>query len=398
MQKRRWILLAALLAAVVLAIGYAFLPKPVPVEIANVARGRLAVTVEEEGKTRVVDRFSVSAPVAGIARRIALDVGDRVSRGQALLEIDPAPPPFLDLRRKESVDAKVRAAEAALESAKEQARVAAAKEEYARTTLERTSKLYASGFASKDAQEAAESEARQAQAALRSSEFAVNEARSELEAVRAERISATAKAGSKATERVIVRSPVEGSVLVVPHKSEGAVREGEPLITIGNPLSLEVEVDVLSADAVRIRPGSRVLFTRWGGEGALEGKVRAVEPSGFTKVSALGVEEQRVLVIADIVSSRQAWAKLGDGYRLEASFILWEGEGILQAPSASLFRHGDGWASFVADGGRARLRPVTLGQRSGQSAQILSGLSEGASVIVHPSERVRDGARIRVKK
>jgi HlyD family secretion protein len=176
------------------------------------------------------------------------------------------------------------------------------------------------------------------------------------------------------------------------------VREGEPLVTIGNPLSLEVEVDVLSADAVRIRPGSRVLFTRWGGEGALEGKVRAVEPSGFTKVSALGVEEQRVLVIADIVSSRQAWAKLGDGYRLEASFILWEGEGILQAPSASLFRHGDGWASFVADGGRARLRPVTLGQRSGQSAQILSGLSEGASVIVHPSERVRDGARIRVKK
>jgi HlyD family secretion protein len=397
MQKRRWILLSALLAAIVLAIGYAFLPKPVPVEVANVARGRLAVTVEEEGKTRVVDRFSVSAPVAGIARRVALDVGDRVSRGQALLEIDPAPPPFLDLRRKESVEAKVRAAEAALESAKEQARVSAAREEYARTTLERTAKLHASGFASKDALEAAESEARQVQAALRSSEFAVNVARSELEAARAELISATGKTGSKATERVIVRSPVEGSVLAVLHKSEGAVREGEPLIAIGNPRSLEVEVDVLSADAVRIRPGSRVLFARWGGEGVLEGKVRAVEPAGFTKVSALGVEEQRVLVIAVIVSPRQAWEKLGDGYRLEASFILWEGEGVLQAPSAALFRHGDGWASFVADGGRAGLRPVTLGHRSGQSAQILSGLSEGSSVIVHPSERVRDGARIRVK-
>ena len=398
MQKHRWILLAALLAAIVLAIGYAFLPKPVPVEVAKVARGRLAVTVEEEGKTRVVDRFTVAAPVAGIARRIALNVGDGVSRGQALLEIDPAPPPFLDLRRKESTEAKVRAAEAALASAKEEARAAAAKEEYARATLERSAKLHASGFASRDELEAAESGGRQAQAALRSSEFAVNVARSELEAARAERISATAKAGPKATERVIVRSPVEGSVLAVLHKSEGAVREGEPLIAIGNPRSLEVEVDVLSADAVRIRPGSRVLFTRWGGEGALEGKVRTVEPAGFTKVSALGVEEQRVLVIADLVSPRQAWEKLGDGFRLEASFILWEGEGVLQAPSAALFRHGDGWASFVADGGKARLRPVTPGQRSVQFVQILSGLSEGTSVIVHPSDQVRDGARIRVKK
>jgi HlyD family secretion protein len=397
MQKRRWIFLAALLAAIVLAIGYAFMPRPVPVEVAPVARGRLAVTVEEEGKTRVVDRFTVSSPVAGIASRVTLDVGDRVSKGQALLEIDPAPPPFLDLRRKESTEAKVRAAEAALESAKEQAHVAAAREEYARATLERTAKLHASGFASKDAMEAAESEARQGLAALRSSEFAVNVARSELEAARAELLSATAKANPKAAERAVVRSPVEGSVLAVLHKSEGAVREGEPLIAIGNPRSLEVEVDVLSTDAVRIKPGSRVLFTRWGGEGALEGKVRTVEPAGFTKVSALGVEEQRVLVIADMVSPRETWTKLGDGYRLEASFIIWEGEGILQAPSAALFRHGDGWAAFIADGGRARLRPVTLGQRSGQSAQILGGLTEGASVVVHPSDQVRDGVRIRVR-
>jgi HlyD family secretion protein len=279
MQKRRWILLSALLAAIVGAIGYAFLPKPVSVEVAKVARGRLAVTVEEEGKTRVVDRFTVSAPVAGTARRVALDVGDRVSRGRALLEIDPAPPPFLDLRRKESTEAKIRAAKAALESAKEQARVAAAREEYVRATAERTTKLHASGFASKDALEAAESEARQGQAALRSSEFAVNVARSELEAARAELLSTTAKAGPKPTERVTVRSPVEGTVLAVLHKSERAVREGEPLLVIGDPRSLEVEVDVLSADAVRIRSGSRVLFTRWGGEGSLEGKVRTVEPA-----------------------------------------------------------------------------------------------------------------------
>lgn len=397
MQRRRWILLSALIAAIVLATGYAFRPKPVPVEVAKVVRGRLAVTVEEEGKTRVVDRFTVSAPVAGIARRVALDVGDRVSRGRALLEIDPAPPPFLDLRRKEAAEAKVRAAEAALESAKEEARVAAAREEYARSTFERTAKLHESGFASRDALEAAESEARQGGAALRSADFAVNLSRSELDAARAELLSATPKTAPKTTERVVVRSPVEGSVLAVPHRSEGAVREGEPLVVIGDPRSLEVETDVLSADAVRIRPGSRVLFTRWGGEGALEGKVRTVEPAGFTKVSALGVEEQRVLVIADIVSPRKTWAGLGDGYRLEASFILWEGEGVLQVPSSALFRHGEGWAAFVADGGRARLRPVQVGQRSGRSAQVLSGLSEGASVIVHPSEGIRDGARIRVR-
>lgn len=397
MQRRSWILVSAILAAIVLGIGYAFLPKPVPVEVAKVARGRLAVTVEEEGKTRVVDRFTVSAQVAGIARRVALEVGDRVSRGQALLEIDPAPPPFLDVRRREAAEAKVRAAEASLESAKEQVRIVAAREEYTRSNLERTAKLHASGFASNESLEAAESGATQERGALRSAESAVNVARSELEGARAELLSATGKAAPKAKERVAVRAPVAGSVLAVIHKSEGAVREGEALLVLGDPRSLEVETDLLSADAVRIRPGSRVLFTRWGGEEVLEGKVRAVEPAGFTKISALGVEEQRVLVIADIVSPREKWAGLGDGYRLEASFVLWEGEGVLQAPSAALFRHGDGWAAFVADGGRARLRPVELGHRSGRSAQILAGLSEGASVIVHPSEEIRDGARIRVR-
>lgn len=395
MHSRRWIFLSAFAAAVVLAVGYAFLPKAVPVEIERVTRGRLAVTVEEEGKTRVVDRFTVSAPVSGIARRLTLDVGARVSRGRALAEIDASLPPFLDLRRREAAEAKVRAAEAALESAKDQERAAAAREGYARSTLERTVKLQESGFASRDALEAAGSGAEQARAALGSAEAARDVARSELDAARAELRSGSSEESSKGAERVIVRSPVAGSVLAVLRRSEGAVREGDPLLVIGNPGSLEVEVDVLSADAVRIRTGSRVLFTRWGGEGTLEGKVRTVEPSGFTKVSALGVEEQRVLVIADIVSPRQSWAKLGDLYRLDASFVLWEGENILRIPSAALFRHGDGWAAFVAKDGKARLRPVDVGQRSGRSAQVLSGIEEGASVIVHPSGEVRDGVRIR---
>jgi HlyD family secretion protein len=395
MQKKRWILVFALLAAIALSIGYAFLPKAVPVETASVAKGRLAVTVQEEGKTRVKDRFTVSSPVAGIAGRIDLDVGDRVLRGQALVTIEPAPPPFLDLRRQEGAQAKVNATRAALEAAKERERAAAAREEYARATLERTVKLYESKFASQDALEAVESAARQEAAALRSAEFAVKVAESELEAARAELLSSTTKGAGKPKERVAVRSPVDGDVLAVLHKNEGAVREGEPLVAIGDPGSLEVEVDVLSADAVRIRPGQRVLFTRWGGEGTLEGKVGTVEPAGFTKVSALGVEEQRVLVIADITSPRERWEGLGDGYRLEANFLLWEGDEVLQVPAGALYRHGDGWAAFAVEKGKARERSVQVGKRNGLSAEVLSGLSEGDSVIVHPSEEIRDGTRVR---
>lgn len=395
MQKKRWFLVSALLAAIALAIGYAFLPKAVPVETVKVARGTLAVTVQEEGKTRVKDRFTVSSPVAGIAGRVALEVGDRVTRGQTLVSIEPAPPPFLDRRRQETAQARIDAAVAALESAKENARATAARETYARANLDRTAKLQESGIATRDALEAAESQAGQEAATLRAAEAAVKVAESELEAARAELLSSTTNGSRSPKERVAVRSPVGGRVLAVPHKSEGAVREGEPLIVIGNPGSLEVEVDVLSADAVRIRPGQQVRFTRWGGEGTLEGTVATVEPAGFTKVSALGVEEQRVLVIAEITSPRERWSGLGDGYRLEASFLLWEGNEVLQVPSGALFRQGDGWAAFVAEQGKARLRPVQVGKRNGLSAEILSGLSEGESVIVHPNEQIRDATRVR---
>lgn len=395
MQRKRWLLLLALLAAIALAIGYAFLPRPVAVELAVAGRGPLAVTVQEEGKTRVRDRFTVSAPVAGIAGRIDLEVGDRVSRGQALAAIEPAPPPFLDLRRQEAAQARVEAAEAALSAAVEQARLAEAREEYARARLSRTAKLHESQFASRDALEAAQSQARQEIAGLKSAEHTVEVARSEVAAARAELLSAAGEGARNPGKRVAVRSPAAGSVLAVLHRSEGAVREGEPLLQVGDPRSLEVEVDVLSSDAVRIRPGSRVLFARWGGEETLEGTVRTVEPAGFTKVSALGVEEQRVLVIADIVSPGEQWVTLGDGYRLEASFILWEGDGVLQVPTGALFRHGDGRAAFTVARGRAALRPVTVGERSGQTAQILSGLEEGEPVIVHPSEEIRDGVRVR---
>jgi HlyD family secretion protein len=395
MQKRRWIFLLGIAAAVVALVVYGMMPRPVVVDVAKVTRGPLRVTVEEEGKTRVQDRFVVSAPVAAFVRRITLEVGDRVSRGQVVAQLEPLRSAVLDPRSRAEAEARVEAAKAALDAARENARVATAGDDYARAKYDRTKRLFESGFASKDDWERVESEARQARATLKSAEFAVEVARSELDAARTQLLFSSGEGGRGSGGKVAVRAPVEGSVLGIPHKDEGAVEAGRPLIEIGNPRALEVEVDVLSSDAVRIRPGTTVQFDRWGGDGFLEGKVRTVEPAGFTKISALGVEEQRVLVIADITSPPALWERLGDGYRLEASFLLWEGDDILQVPASALFRYENGWAAFVVEGGRAKRRTVTVGRRNGLVTQILSGMAEGETVISHPSDKIEDGTRIR---
>jgi len=195
-------------------------------------------------------------------------------------------------------------------------------------------------------------------------------------------------------KKVLIKSPVNGHVLKINHESEGVVQAGETLVEIGDPKMLEVEVDVLSADAVRISPGTPVLFERWGGKEPLKGKVRVVEPTGFTKISALGVEEQRVLVISDIISPMEKWTQLGDGYRVEAGFILWEAEGVLQVPSSALFRYENGWAVFVMKNKKALLRKVKLGRRNGLNAQVTSGLIEGNTVITHPDSSIEDGTSV----
>jgi HlyD family secretion protein len=246
--------------------------------------------------------------------------------------------------------------------------------------------------------EQAETDARLAGARLRSLGFAVDVARFELEAARTALLYSAAEGTGGLKRRVAISSPVHGRVLKVQHESEGVVAAGEALIEIGDPRALEVEVEVLSDDAVRIGPGTRVLLERWGGAGPLEGRVRAVEPAGFTKVSALGVEEQRVLVISDIVSPPERWERLGDGYRVEARFILWEGEDVLQAPSSALFRHEEGWAVFVMKNGRALRRQVETGRRSGLSAEVLSGLSEGEMVIPHPDRSIEDRTRVKLRE
>lgn len=396
MPWRNRILTILLLLLISLAILWAFLPRPVPVETAKVSRGPLRVTVEEEGKTRLRDRFVISAPVGGYLRRVDLEVGDPVKRGQALAGIEPMRPEGLDPRTRAAAEARVSAAEATLRAAEERVREAAAGDDYASARFERTRRLADAGLTPKDSLEQAASEARRASAATRSAEEAVDTARHDLEGVKAALTRAGASDGRHA-DKVTVRSPATGVVLAVRHESEGVVTPGTPLLEVGDPGRLEVEVDVLSEDAVRIRPGTGVRFERWGGDVPLEGKVRVVEPVGFTKVSALGVEEQRVFVIVDITSPRDAWKGIGYGYRLEASFVLWEEGGVLQVPTGALFRSGDRFAVYVLEKGRARARTVEVGQRNGRAAQVRSGLAEGETVVLHPGDTVADGKKVRAR-
>lgn len=383
--------------AVVAGIGYGFMPRPQPVELAPVAKGALAVTVDEEGRTRVRDRYVVAAPAAGHARRISLKVGDRVAAGQEVARIEPARAASLDPRSRAQAAARVDAAQANLSRARESARAAEAEARLAEQDLARAESLGQARFVSQAAVDQARSRLQAGQATRQAADYAVQVAQHELAVARATLAQAAALAADRPAETLAVSAPVAGNVLAVPHESEGAVSAGQPLLEIGNPASLEVMVEVLSTAAVNIAPGSRVLLDRWGGEGVLEGRVRVVEPAGFTKVSALGVEEQRVRVLADIVSPRERWQALGDGYRVEARFVLWEGSDLLLVPASALFKRGEGWAVFVAEAGRARLREVKVGKRNGLDAQILHGLKAGDQVIVHPDEKIADGTRVKAR-
>jgi HlyD family secretion protein len=361
----------------------------------KVSRGPLKVTVEEEGKTRVKDRFVVSAPVAGFMRRIKFDVGDRVQKGQTLFELEPLKSNLLDPRSRAAAEAAVSSAGASLKVEEERARAASADAEYAQRNFERIKKLFEGGYVARDALEQAEAGAKRAEASLLSAEAAVKVARFELDKAPTALRHSAAEDTRIQDKIVTIQAPVYASILKIYRESEGVVQSGEALIDIGDPEKLEVKVEVLSADAVKIKPGTSVLFERWGGNSSLSGKVRVVEPAGFTKISSLGVEEQRVLVIVDITLSTKSEQSLGDGYRLEASFIIWEGKDVLQVPASALFRKQEGWAVFVAKNNRALKREVKVGQRTGLAAEILSGLAEDEGVISHPDNSIEDGTRVR---
>ncbi len=392
--KRRlsWLVVLVIIMA---ALGYSFRPQPRLVDTAAAMRSPMQLTVEQEGKTRVVDRYIVSAPVAGTACRVDLDVGDQVVRGQSLLKIKPLQSQALDPRSRAEAEARVAAAKAGLGAAEQTAQSARAEATFAAKELARLKPLATKGHVGENALDAAATNARRSKADLQSAEFAVDVARHELTAAQTALKYTGAAGESVSTDRVEVVAPVSGRVLKIQQECEGVVSAGQALLEIGDIRSLEIETDVLSADAVRIQPGMTVRYERWGGEEALEGLVRRVEPVGFTKVSALGVEEQRVLIISDITSDAAQWQTLGDGYRVESRFILWEGQDILQIPASALFRFDGRWAVFVMEESKARRRIVSIGQRNGLLAQILEGLNEGEEVITHPDDTIEDGVAVK---
>jgi len=368
-------------------------PESVPVDLATVEKGALLVTVEEEGETRVRDRFLVSAPVAGQVLRIALEPGDPVREGETVLATFlPAAPVLLDTRTRAEARAAVAAARATLGGASAEEKRAEAAFSLARSELERHRELFGQRIVSQQTLDAAETEARAAGEAYKAAQFAMASAEHQLEMAQARLLQATG--GTGAGRPIEIRSPIDGVVFKRYRWSEAVVQSGEPLLELGDPRQLEIVSDLLSTDAVRVNRGDPVLIEQWGGDEALGGTVRLVEPSGFMKVSALGVEEQRVNVIVDFEDPVEAWEKLGDGYRVEVRVVIWQGEDVVKVPTSSLFRQGDDWAVFALDSGRARIVPIELGRRNGLEAQVVSGLEAGQDVVVHPSDSLEDGARV----
>jgi HlyD family secretion protein len=395
---RRALLVIGVILAVVGATIYGFLPKTVEVDLVAASRGPLQVTIEEEGRTRLKERFVISAPTAGYMRRIDARVGDLVRKGAAVVALEPLRSQPLDPRSRAEAEATVSAAQAGLNAAIDKERAATADADYLEKRLERIANLYSKRYVAQDQLDQTTAEAKRARAVQSSAKAAVDVSRSELE--RAKTVLKSFPSGGKAEKAntVYVSSPVSGSVIKIYRESEGAVNVGEPLLEIGDANKLEVRIELLSSDAVKIKKGGAVLFKRWGGEGTLTGMVRIVEPAGFTKVSSLGVEEQRVLVIEEITSPPETWRLLGDGYRLEAHFVIWEGKDILQIPASVLFRSGKEWAVFVEDNGKARQRTLEVGQRNGLTAEIISGLREKERVVSHPDDSIKNGTPIRPRR
>jgi HlyD family secretion protein len=393
---KRLMFWAPLALALALVLAWLFRPAAVPVDLVTVDRGPLTVSVSDEGETRVRDMYVVSAPVPGRMRRIDLQVGDAVVADQTLVaRIEPSDPSFLDVRSAAEARAGVDAAAAARTHAAAQVRRVQAELDFARAEYERNRALALSHTVSANELDAAQRRARTAEAALAEAQAQRQMRESEYQVARARLMTpGTARGRAADCDCVSVYSPVSGRVLKILNESEGVVASGTPLVEVGNPELLEVVVDLLSADAVRVGPGQRVIIEAWGGDQPLAGVVQRVEPFGFTKVSALGIEEQRVNVVIDITSPRQSWERLGHGYRVEPRIVLWESPDVLRVPLSALFRQGDKWAVFVARDRRAELRVVEIGQGTGLQAEVRTGLAAGERVVLHPADRVSPGVRL----
>jgi len=390
----RWIkriLGIAFVAAVAGMVVMAWMPKPIPVETAQATLGALVVEVVEEGRTRVKDRYVVSAPLAGTVARIELDPGDDVQEGDVLARIQPVLSPLMDASTKAGAEARVAAAKASTTQAKAQIDRAKVAKTYAGQELSRTRALVDKGAASTAELERLQLELDSRTAELASARSAARVASHDLMMAKAalRRVDGT----DEGNDQLVVSAPISGRVLAVHRPSEGVAQPGAPLVDIGDPKALEVVVDVLTQDAVNIERGASARIDRWGGE-PLQAKVRLVEPSAFTRMSSLGVQEQRVNAVLEIEAPYEQWRQLGEGYRVEAGITIWSAEMALKIPASALFRHEGGWGVFVVTDGVAERVTVEVGRRNGLEAQILSGVSDGDRVIIHPSDRVEDGSDV----
>jgi HlyD family secretion protein len=393
MKTSNRIALAAVVLGLAAVVGWALRPVPVPVETARVVRGPYEQLVSDDGKTRVRDRYTITAPLAGRIERIRLRAGDVVTRGDEVAVLAPALPALHDARTERELRARLGAVEAQQRRAAAEVKRVTVRRDQARIDLARQKKLQGEGFISPAALDQATLALQTEERALEAAQYAEESARHELEQAQV----ALGMYRSDAATTWAVRSPVSGRVLRIVQESEGVVAVGAPLLEVANPRSLEAVVDIVSQESVAIRPGMAARIELGRGVAALAARVRLVEPAAFTKVSALGIEEQRVNVVLDFAEPLDRVQTVGDGFRIDAHIVTQRLDDALKVPVGALFRDGAGWAVFALDGGRAAKRPVEVALRNGEEAVITRGIAAGDTVVVYPSDKLADGARIEAR-
>lgn len=387
---RRLLPIFAALGLIALLV-WSLLPRPVEVELAEVAPRSLTVAVEEEGKARIREVFTVSATITGKLQRISLHAGDTVTEGDTVAAIGPSAPVLLDSRSRAVAEATAAAAQAATDLARAQLAQAEASHDFMAAEAARATALREKGALSQRAFDSAVREEKTARAAVSSAVANLAVREKELESALA--VLRSDRSGNAAACCVDLLAPVSGRVLRVLTESEQVVQPGTPILELGDPGNLEIVVDLLSRDAVRVSEGAAATVSGWGGA-PIAARVERVEPSAVTRVSALGIEEQRVTVILALDGPPEDWRGLGHGFRVIARIDIWQDDDVLTIPVGALFRDGQDWATYVLREGRAAVQKLDLGERNEELAQVLGGLQAGDQVIQHPSDQVYDGIRV----
>jgi len=403
-KRSRSLLTIATVAVLGAVLTFAFRPRPLMVDIGEVTMDSMMVTIDEEGRTRVHDTYVISTPVAGRLLRVDVEPGDSVEQQETILaKMLPSNPAALDVRSREQARSALAAAEASLRLARAELNRAIADKNLADTDLERTRTLRQNGMVSELALDLAIREARASQAAFDTAEATIEMRQAELENAQIQlmgfddqqRLIISTLIETEQADEIPIRSPTTGRVLRVIQQSETTLPAGAPILEVGDIDSdLEVLVELLSTDAVQVAPGDRVLIDKWGGSGTLDAVVQRVDPWGFTKFSALGVEEQRVNTVIRFADLQSAQAGLGHGFRVEARIIVWEDDDALVVPSSALFRDGQSWSVFLVEGGIAQRRLVDIGHNNGIQAQVVNGLDPGDRVILYPASGLSEGVRV----